>query len=185
MWIYIIIAIVVVILAVIIYGLYVYNSFVKLDNKVQEAFSTMDIYLKKRWDLIPNVVEVVKGYAKYERDTLEEVVSLRSSIYDKMSDNEKIRTNEKISKDISRLIALSEAYPDLKASENFKDLSRQLVKVEDEIANSRKYYNGVVRIYNNKVKMFPSSIFAKMFGRKQKMMFEATAKEKENVKVGL
>lgn len=182
MWIYIIIAIIVLI---VIYALALYNSLVKLNNKVKEAFSTMDVYLKKRWDLIPNIVETVKGYAKHEKDTLKEVVELRNSIYDKMSDEEKIKTNEQLSSGINKIMALAEAYPDLKANENFKDLSKQLTKVEDDITNSRKYYNGVVRIYNNKVEMFPSNILAGLFGYKSKAMFEASANERENVKVEL
>ena len=182
MWIYIIIAIIVL---TIIYAFALYNSFVKLNNKVKEAFSTMDVYLKKRWDLIPNIVETVKGYAKHEKDTLKEFVELRNSAYDKMSDDEKIKTNEQLSSGISKIMALAEAYPDLKANENFKDLSKELSKIEDDIANSRKYYNGVVRIYNNKVEMFPSNIFAGLFGYKSKAMFEASANERENVKVEL
>lgn len=182
MWIYIIIAI---IALIIIYAFALYNSFVKLNNKVKEAFSTMDVYLKKRWDLIPNIVETVKGYAKHEKDTLKEVVELRNSTYDKMSDEEKIKTNEQLSSGINKIMALAEAYPDLKANENFKDLSNQLTKVEDDIANSRKYYNGVVRIYNNKVEMLPSNIFAGLFGYKSKAMFEASANDRENVKVEL
>lgn len=182
MWIYIIIAVFVLL---IIYIFALYNSFVKLNNKVKEAFSTMDVYLKKRWDLIPNIVETVKGYAKHEKDTLKEVVELRNSAYDKMSVDEKIKTNEQLSSGISKIMALAEAYPDLKANENFKDLSKELTKVEDDIANSRKYYNGVVRIYNNKVEMFPSNIFAGLFGYKSKSMFEASANERENVKVEL
>ena len=182
MWIYIIIAIIVLI---VIYALALYNSFVKLNNKVKEAFSTMDVYLKKRWDLIPNIVEIVKGYAKHEKDTLKEVVELRNSTYNKMSDEEKIKTNEQLSSGINKIMALAEAYPDLKANENFKDLSKQLTKVEDDITNSRKYYNGVVRIYNNKVEMFPSNIFAGLFGYRSKAMFEASANERENVKVEL
>lgn len=182
MWIYIIIAIIAII---IIYAFVSYNSFVKLNNKVKEAFSTMDVYLKKRWDLIPNIVEAVKGYAKHEKDTLKEVVELRNSAYNKMSDDEKIKTNEQLSSGINKIMALVEAYPDLKANENFKNLSNQLTKVEEDIANSRKYYNGVVRIYNNKVEMFPSNIFARLFGYKSKVMFEASANERENVKIEL
>ncbi len=177
-----------IIIAVIVFSIIyasIYNSFVKLDNKVKEAFSTMDVYLKKRWDLIPNIVETVKSYATYEKDTLKEVVELRNSAYDKMSDEEKIKTNEQLSNGISKIMVLAEAYPDLKANENFKDLSNQLAKVEDDIANSRKYYNGVVRIYNNKVEMFPSNIFARIFGYKSKAMFEASANERENIKVEL
>lgn len=174
-----------IIILIIIYAFALYNNFVKLNNKVKEAFSTMDVYLKKRWDLIPNIVETVKGYAKHEKDTLEEVVELRNSTYDKMSDDEKIKTNEQLSSSISKIMVLAEAYPDLKANENFKNLSKELSKVEDDIANSRKYYNGIVRIYNNNVEMFPSNIFARLFGYKSKSMFEASANERENVKVEL
>ena len=174
-----------IIISIIIYAFALYNNFVKLNNKVKEAFSTMDVYLKKRWDLIPNIVETVKGYAKHEKDTIEEVVELRNSTYDKMSDDEKIKTNEQLSSSISKIMVLAEAYPDLKANENFKNLSKELSKVEDDIANSRKYYNGVVRIYNNNVEMFPSNIFARLFGYKSKSMFEASANERENVKVEL
>ncbi len=180
MWIYIIIALVVLI---IIYVISLYNNFVKLNNKVKEAFSTMDVYLKKRWDLIPNIIETVKGYANYEQDTFKEVVELRNSAYDNMSDEEKIKTNEHLSASINKIMALAEAYPDLKANENFKDLNNQLANVEEDIANSRKYYNGVVRMYNNKVEMFPSNIFAKLFGYKARTMFEVEANERENVKV--
>lgn len=102
-----------------------------------------------------------------------------------MSDEEKTKTNEQLSSGINKIMALAEAYPDLKANENFKDLSNQLTKVEDDIANSRKYYNGVVRIYNNKVEMFTSNIFAGLFGYKSKAMFEASTNERENVKVEL
>lgn len=179
---YIIIAI---IAFIIIYAFALYNSFVKLNNKIKEAFSTMDVYLKKRWDLIPNIVETVKGYAKHEKDTLKEVVELRNGAYDQMTDEQKIKTNEQLSSNIHKIMALAEAYPDLKANENFKELSKQLTQVEDDIANSRKYYNGVIRIYNNKVEMFPSNIFAGMFGYKSKAMFEASANERENVKIEL
>lgn len=182
MWIYILIAIIVII---VIYAFVLYNSFVKLNNKVKEAFSTMDVYLNKRWDLIPNIVETVKGYAKHEKDTLKEVVNMRNSTYDGLSDDDKIKTNEKLSIGINKIMALAEAYPDLKANENFKDLSKQLIKVEDDIANSRKYYNGVVRLFNNKVEMFPNNIFASIFGYKSKKMFLINANERENVKLEL
>ena len=182
MWIYIVIALIVLI---IIYTLFLFNSFVKLNNKVKEAFSTMDVYLKKRWDLVPSLVEVVKEYAKHEKETLKEVVSLRANVYDDMSNDEKINTNIKLSRDIRKIMALAEAYPELKASESFKDLSDKLVKIEDDIANSRKYYNGTVRIFNNKVEMFPNNIFARIFGFKSKLMFEGKKSERENVKVEL
>ena len=180
--IYVIIGVVVLIL---VYIFIEFNSFVKLNNKVKEAFATMDVYLKKRWDLIPNLVETVKGYAKHEKDTLEEVVKLRNGDYDTMSDDEKINANTKITNGVSKIMALAESYPELKANRNFLDLSKNLTKVEDEIAQSRKYYNATVRVFNNKIGMFPSSIIGKLFGYHEKRMFEASETERNNIKVEL
>ena len=174
-----------VIALLVIYVLITYNGFVRIKNRVEEAFSTMDVYLKKRWDLIPNIVETVKGYAKHEKSTLSEVIKLRNGAYDDMSSDEKIKANQELSKGITKIMALAEQYPDLKANENFKDLSAQLTKIEDEIANSRKYYNGTVREFNDKVQMFPSNVVAMIFGYKTKTMFEANEEERKNVKVSL
>ena len=160
-----------------------YNSFIQLKNKVEEAFSTMDVYLKKRWDLIPNLVETVKGYAKHEENTLKQITELRTSSYDDMSASEKVAVNEKLSQGISKLIAVSEAYPELKANENFNNLSNQLQAVEEDIANARKYYNANVRNMNDKVQMFPSNIIANIFGFKSREMFEVDEAQRENVKV--
>lgn len=170
---------------IIIYSLILYNSFIKLNNEVDEAFSTMDVYLKKRWDLIPNLLETVKGYTKYEKDSLKEIIELRNNTYDMMSNNEKIKANENISNEISKIMLLKENYPKIKANENFKDLSEQLKKIEKDIANSRKYYNAVVRIYNNKVETFPNNIFAKIFGYNSKIMFSINDIEKDNIKIKL
>lgn len=182
MWLWIILA---VIILIIIYAFILYNNFISLDNKVKEAFSTMDVYLKKRWDLIPNLVETVKGYAKYEEETLTRVTKLRNNVYNEMTNDEKIINNEELASDVSKIMALKESYPELKANENFIDLSNKLTKIEDDIANARKYYNGTVRIYNNKVQMFPNNIFAKIFGYKTKRMFEASLEDKQNIKINL
>lgn len=182
MWLWIILAI---IILIIIYAFILYNNFISLDNKVKEAFSTMDVYLKKRWDLIPNLVETVKGYAKYEEETLTKVTKLRNTVYNKMTNDEKIINNEELSSDVSKIMALKEAYPELKANENFIDLSNKLTKIEDDIANARKYYNGTVRIYNNNVQMFPNNIFAKIFNYKTKRMFEASLEDKQNIRINL
>ena len=182
MWIYFVGA---VLLILVVYALVTFNSFIKLNNMVKEAFSTMDVYLKKRWDLIPNLVETVKGYAKQEQDTLKKVTELRNTVYDQLSKEEKIKTNVELSYDMPKVMAFAEAYPDLEASENFKDLSDKLTKIEDDIANARKYYNGTVRLFNNKVEMFPNNLLAKLFGFHSQLMFEASPKEKETVKVEL
>lgn len=178
---WIIVAVVVVLL--LLYVMSTYNSFIRLKNTVKESFSTMDVYLKKRWDLIPNLVETVKGYAKHEKETLEGVINLRNGAYDKMSPDEKIATNQELSRGITKIMALAENYPDLKANENFKDLQGQLTKIEDDIANSRKYYNAVVKNFNNKVQMFPSNIIASLFHFKEAKMFEIADAERENVQV--
>ena len=180
MLIYIIIGLIVLL---IIYIFVIYNSFVNSSNMVNEAFSTMDVYLKKRWNLIPNLVEIVKGYASHERKTLEEIVKIRENNYENMSSNDKINSYTETYPRVEKLLALAEQYPELKASTQFKNLSDNLTKVEDEIANSRKYYNAVVRMFNNKVEMFPSNIFAKLFGYKTKEMFETDERERENIKV--
>lgn len=175
--------IIAIVLVILFYVLTTYNGLVGSRNVVDEAFSTMDVYLKKRWDLIPNLVEVVKGYAKHESETLEKVVALRNGAYNNMSVDEKMEVNKQLSSGISRLIAVAESYPDLKANQNFTDLSKELSKIEEDIANSRKYYNGTVRNFNNKVMMFPGNIVANMFGFKKASMFEAAEEEKKNVKV--
>ncbi len=174
-----------IILILLIYIFITYNALVKSDNFVKEAFSTMDVYLKKRWDLIPNLVEVVKSYAAYEKDVLNSVTALRNNAYDSLTANNKLSINEQLSSGLEKLLLVAENYPDLKANENFKDLSKNLTQVEDEIANSRKYYNGCVRIFNNKVSMFPSNIIASIFKFKKAKMFEIDTEEKNNVKVDL
>lgn len=179
---YVIIAIVV---GVLIYILATFNGLVGCRNLVKEAFSTMDIYLKKRWDLVPNLVETVKGYMSHEKETLEKITTLRTDSYDNMSREEKLNVNEELTNSISKIMAVCESYPDLKASQNFIELNKDLVKIEDEIAKSRKYYNGTVRNLNNRIQMFPSNIIAKIFGFKEANMFEANSEEKENVKVDL
>ncbi len=179
---YIIIGLIILLL---LYVIVTYNGLIKYNNFVKEAFSTMDVYLKKRWDLIPNLVEVVKGYARYEKETIEEVTSLRANAYESMKIDKKINVNEQLTQGLSKIMAISENYPDLKSSQNFIELSHNLTKIEDEIANSRKYYNGTVRIFNNKIQMFPSNIIANLFGFHSANMFEANAEEKNNVKVDL
>ena len=143
-----------VIVLLVIYILVIYNKLVKINNIVKEAFSTMDVYLKKRWDLIPNLVETVKKYAEHEEKAISEVSTIRSNTYDTMSVNKKIDINERLTQGISEIMLISENYPELKTSENFLKLSHDLIQIEDEIASSRKYYNGSVRMLNNKIQMF-------------------------------
>lgn len=179
------VVLIIILIICLLYFVVVYNKLVKLNNSVNESFATMDIYLKKRWDLIPNLVESVKGYAKYEKDTIKEVIELRNENYDDLSNDDKIKTNKQLSNDLNKIMALVEAYPELKANESFLQLSNDLTSIEDEIAQSRKYYNAVVRDYNNKVEMIPSNIIAKVLGYKSKLMFIAKDEERKNLKVKL
>ena len=177
----IIIAIVIV-LVVIAIGMY--NSFIKLKNSCEEAFSTMDVYMKKRFDLIPNLVETVKGYAAHEKETLEKVMAARNGIQSAATVEEKMAQENVLTGTLKSLFAVAEAYPDLKANTNFLDLQNQLQSVEEDIANSRKYYNAVVKQFNTKCEMFPSNIIASMFHFERKPMFEVdSAEERKNVEV--
>ena len=167
------------------YFAFIFNKLINLKNMVNEAFSVMDVCLKKRWDLVPNLVKVVKEYSKHEGDLLERITKIRSITYDEYSNTDKIRINENINSYLDKILILVENYPNLKANENFMDLSKNLVIIEDEIASSRRYYNAVVRMYNNKVEMFPSNLVAKIFKLKKEAMFSVKELEKENVKVEL
>ena len=161
-----------------------YNSFIKLKNMIEEAFSTMDVYLKKRYDLIPNLVETVKGYAAHEAGTLEKVVQARNIAQSSKTIEEKVASENMLAGTLKSLFAVAEAYPDLKANTNFMDLQAQLKRIEDEIANSRKYYNAVVKDFNTKTESFPSNIIAGIFKFARKPMFEVEAQEeRQNVKV--
>lgn len=181
---YALIVLVVLIVLVLLYIGSTYNSLVKKRNSVEEAFSTMDVYLKKRWDLIPNIVATVKGYAKHEAQTLEKVIAARNTRYEDLSSDEKINVNQELSRGLASINVLAEQYPDLKANENFLNLQNQLNRTEDDIANARKFYNAVVKDYQNKIEMFPSSIVAGMFNFKAKQMYVVDdTVQRENVKV--
>lgn len=162
----------------------IYNAFVKLRNNVDEGFSTMDIYMKKRYDLIPNLVETVKGYAKHEKETLEKVMAARYSAMNSATTEQRIENENILQGALKSLFAVTENYPDLKANENFTELQKTLKDLEAEIANSRKYYNGVAKIYNTKREVFPSNIIAGIFKFYKRPYFEVEDKEeRKNVKV--
>ena len=172
-----------VILLLVFWFISTYNSFVSGRNKCEEAFSTMDVYLKKRFDLIPNLVATVKGYAKHEAETLENVIKARNSGIS-MSAEEISKNENQISNALRQIFALSESYPELKANENFQSLMRELSKIEEDIMNSRKYYNGVVKSYNDKIMMIPSNLVAGLCHFEKKELFIVEdASERQNVKV--
>ena len=157
-----------------------YNAFVKLKNNVDESYSTMDVYMKKRYDLIPNLVETVKGYAKHEEKTLEGVMQARYSCMSANNIEEKAKYENMLSGTLKSLFAVSENYPNLKADQNFIDLQNSLKTLEEEIATSRKYYNGCVKTYNIKRESFPSNIIAKWFKFGKRDLFEITEVEERN-----
>lgn len=188
-WGYLIIGIValVVIIAIgiIAWAISVYNNFIRMRNNVDEAFSTMDVYMKKRYDLIPNLVETVKGYAKHESETLEKVISARNLALNSASQEEQIKNEKSLSSALKTLFnVVVEKYPELKANQNFIELQNSLKSIEAEIANSRKYYNGTVKVYNVKREVFPSNIIANMYKFEKKPLYEITnEQEREGVKV--
>lgn len=169
----------------VIIGISLYNKLVHAKQVTEEAFSGMDVYMKKRYDLIPNLVEAVKGYMAHEKSTLESVIAARNSaIAQGATTEDKIRGNKAIDGAIGRLFALAEQYPDLKANSQFIDLQQQLRVAEEDIAESRKYYNGAVRQYNTLVRSVPSNIVAGIGGFREEPYYEVTSQEeRENVKV--
>ncbi|MGB4966263.1 MAG: LemA family protein [Microgenomates group bacterium] len=160
-----------------------YNGLVTLRNRIKEAFSQIDVQLKRRIDLIPNLVETVKGYAKHEKTVFENVTKARSALMGATTNQAKSNADNMLTDALKSLFAVAEAYPDLKASENFSQLQRQLEDTEDKIAYSRQFYNSNVLDYNNKVQTLPSSVIANMFGFKEEAFFEATEAERKNVNV--
>ena len=178
---YVLIAIVLLAVLAVLYFISTNNAFVALQNKIEEAFSTMDVYLVKRAELIPNIVATVKGYAKHETETLEKVIAARNSA---VTAGDKIAADTELTKAVRQVFALAESYPELKANTNFLNLQQQLSSIEEDIATSRRYYNGVVRQYNTKLQTFPSSLVASAKGLVRQPMFEVSDdSQRQNVKV--
>lgn len=181
---YIILGIVVLFIVLIIgWIIKTYNKLVQLRNKVKDQWSQVDVQLKKRFDLIPNIVETVKGYTKHEKETLNAVIEARNSALSAKTPNAEMDANNQLSGALNKLFALSEAYPELKADSNFKDLQENLKDVEDKIAYARQFYNDTVLKYKNAIETFPTILISGMLGFKQEQFFEATSDEKQNVKV--
>lgn len=160
-----------------------YNSLVQLRNRVKNAWSQIDVQLKRRTDLIPNLVETVKGYAKHEKTVFENVTAARSNLMNATTVAENEEANNMLTGALKSLFAVAENYPELKANENFRDLQAQLAQTEDKIAYSRQFYNDTVLMYNNKCQMFPSNILASLFHFKEAEFFEIAERETETPKV--
>lgn len=174
-----------VVIAVLLALVYGYNKAVILKNYVSEAFSTMDVYLKKRWDLLPNLIETVKSYTAHEKNLLTELTAIRSQNYETLSDSEKLNANLQIGRVLPKIHAVAENYPDLKANQNYSLLMNQMEVIENDIANARKYYNGTVRELNTFLEIFPTNLIGIIFQIKKAKMFEAQNNERENVKAEL
>ncbi len=176
---------VVVALAFIVIGMY--NSLIKLKNRVEEAWSDIDVQLKRRHDLIPNLVSTVKGYAKHEEGTFTKVTEARTVAMSAQASGDakaQAEAENMLSSTLKSIFALSEAYPDLKANTNFLELQKELSDTENKIQASRRFYNGNVRDFNTKLQVFPTNMIANMLGFKERDFFEIEdVKEKENVKV--
>lgn len=164
----------------------IYNALIRSKNRVDEAWSDIDVQLKRRHDLIPNLVETVKGYAAHEQGTLEKVITARNlamQAQDSKNPQAVEQTENALSSTLKSIFALAEAYPDLKANQNFLELQRDLTDTEDKIMASRRFYNTNVRDFNTKLQVVPTNIFGKMLGFKDYTFFEAAENEKETVAV--
>lgn len=181
MWVWILLGIIVVLLLLIASS---YNSLVGLRQKVKNAWSQIDVQLQRRFDLIPNLVESVKGYMNHESDVLAKVTELRSSWANAKTVSEKAELDNQLSNTLKTIMAVSESYPDLKANQNFLDLQASLNNTEDKISYSRQFYNDTVTSYNTKIEQFPSNIIASMFHFTTETLFEVDNSEaRKNVKV--
>ena len=167
----------------VIYVISVYNKLVNSRNKVENQWSQIDVQLKRRADLIPNLVETVKGYAKHEEGTLTKVIEMRNKAVNASSVNEKVEANNELTGMLSRLMVIAEAYPELKANQNFVSLQNDLKDTEDKISYARQFYNDSAMMFNNLVEMFPSNIIANMFGFKKFEFFKVEEAAKEVPKV--
>ncbi len=164
--------IIVILVLLVLYVISAYNGLVRERNKVKDQWAQIDVQLKKRVDLIPNLVETVKGYAKHEKTTFEDVVKARNAFASANTVAEEIEANNQITGALNKLFALSESYPELKANENFLSLQADLKDIEEKISYARQFYNDTVLTYNNKVEMFPTNIIANIFGFKQSEFFK-------------
>ncbi|MCI9280368.1 MAG: LemA family protein [Bacilli bacterium] len=160
-----------------------YNGLVVLRNRVRDQWAQIDVQLKRRFDLIPNLVETVKGYAKHESETLENVIKARNTFLSATTPDAEMEADGELTKAITKLFALTESYPELKANTNFMELQTELRQTEEKIASSRQFYNDTVLTYNNKIEVIPTNIIASLFNFKREAFFQAQEKERENVQV--
>ncbi len=174
--------VIIIVVAVLAYFVYLYNSLVSWRNRVKESWSDIEVQLKRRMDLIPNLIESVKGYMQHEKSVLEGVTKARTQMMNAQSPEDYAQAENLLSGALKSLFAVSENYPDLKANENFLELQRELADTENKIQASRRFYNSTVRDYNTKIETVPSNIVASLFGFKSEKFFELEEDEKEQAK---
>ncbi len=177
------IVIIVIVVVLVLWYVATYNSLVGLRNRVKDQWAQVDVQLKRRADLIPNLVETVKGYAKHEKSTFDEVVKARNTFVTAKTPEEEMKKSGELTQALNKLMMLAENYPDLKANENFVSLQNDLRDTEDKISTMRQFYNDTVLKYNNKIETIPSNIVANMAHFTKEAFFEATEEEKEAPKV--
>jgi LemA protein len=177
------IAILIIVVVLVVLAIGIYNGLVKLKNRVDEAWSDIDVQLKRRYDLIPNLVNTVKGYATHERELFEKVTQARTAAMGAQTPADKEQAENMLSGTLKSLFAVAENYPDLKANQNFLELQRELTDTEDKIQAARRFYNGNVRDFNIKIETFPSNIVAGMLNFSKREFFAAEESEKEVVNV--
>lgn len=174
-----------IVLIIVVWFIGTYNSLVSRRKRVENAWSQIDVQLKRRHDLIPNLVNAVKGYMKFEKETLEAVINARAKAISGGSIDDRIKAEGELSGALARLLAVFERYPELKANEQVKQLMEELTSTENRISYARQFYNDTVMKYNTSIEMFPTNIVARMFNFKSFPSFEAAAAEKETPKVDL
>ncbi len=162
-----------------------YNGLIELNNNMDKAWANIDVLLKKRSDLIPNLVEMVKGYMKHEKEVLTKITELRSELGKETETLDKAKTSNEISETLKTIFAVAENYPKLKASENFLELQKELTLIEEQIADRREFFNNSVLLFNTRIQVIPDSIFAGIMGYKKKDYFKVKEEEKENVKINI
>lgn len=172
-----------IIVALLLFLVFLYNGLINLRNQVKNSWAQIDVQLKRRNDLIPNLVETVKGYMKHEKGVFEAVTKARTAFMGATTMEKKAKASNMISDTLKTLFAVSENYPTLKANENFIQLQEELTGTENKIAYARQHYNDMVMVFNTKIQTFPNNMFASMLKFNQEQMFEATEAEKKNVKV--
>lgn len=174
-----------VLLVLVVFVFSLYNSFVSLVNQTKNAWADIDVQLKRRADLIPNLVEIVKGYAKHEKSVFEEVTKARSALLSAKDPKQAGSANNMLTGALKSLFAVAESYPNLRASENFSKLQDELTQTEDKIEASRRFYNANVRELNTKIEMFPSNLIASIFNFQKQEFFQAKESEKSDVKIAV